>query len=779
MQEIFHQYRLVTELAIKYSHSTYLASLDKDPEHQVVLVIFTSSLFPFPQERANLLENAKHIKELQYPYFVPILDMGIEEEQPFVVHEYLPNGSLHSRLKEISPHRLELREALTIVSQVGEALAYAHQHNILHGNLKPENILFDANGQSVLTDFYLLSRKDAIIRDQATEEYAFCYMAPEQFVGICDARSDQYALGCLAYELITGQVPFAEQSFGSIMRRPRDARPAPLSESVPDLPSSLEAAVFKTLAKDPDERFFDFSLFLEMIRSVVLPPSAFPFSHSTNFRIKRAISRPIRLKRPENITSSTIDSTASSSFASQARELFPVVKTTEDEMPETVDDSLIAEAPIPEEAKAVSLAESQESVLPHSFTFFSHPIGLGRPEELASSITNNAVIPSFNPQTLALFPILRIAESEMPEMVDDSLIVEATRPGMPSTITFPGQISPSAAQATQTFWLTNSSIGREVNKLPVKAPVSSVDGQSEDATATMTSSFKMTSSLTGSSGVPSPLTGLIRHGRRKRLGLVLLPLVIITILGTYAAFLPFRTSQPVRVSRPDTTAHPTQVARQVVIPVIRILPTPIPPPTPTVPPTVPVRIIPTPTPIPFLPVSLSSYVNNEGIGSAPGQANLDGSGYAYPADQLPQAGQRTLNGVSYLFPGSAPGANDNVVALGQTINLPHGNYQQAFLLATASWGSVGGMATIRYTDGSTSSASLSAPDWETSSPSGVVRASYRYSSTGIDQSPVYIYAVQITIDRAKIASSLTLPSIAQPSPNQPSLHVFALTLQHA
>ena len=110
----------------------------------------------------------------------------------------------------------------------------------------------------------------------------------------------------------------------------------------------------------------------------------------------------------------------------------------------------------------------------------------------------------------------------------------------------------------------------------------------------------------------------------------------------------------------------------------------------------------------FVPISLSSYVNNEGIGSAPGQANLEGSGYAYPADQLPQAGQRTLNGVSYLFPGSAPGANDNVVALGQTIKLPQGYYQQAFLLVAASDGSASGMVIVHYTDGSTSSASPAA-----------------------------------------------------------------------
>ncbi len=179
----------------------------------------------------------------------------------------------------------------------------------------------------------------------------------------------------------------------------------------------------------------------------------------------------------------------------------------------------------------------------------------------------------------------------------------------------------------------------------------------------------------------------------------------------------------------------------------------------------------------LVPISLSSYVNNKGIGSSPGQANLDGSGYAYPADQLPQGGQRTLNGVPYLFPTSKLGVNDNVVALGQTINLPQGNYLQAFLLVTATYGSAGGMATVHYSDGLTSSASLSVPDWLATSD--VVNTSYRYAPTAIDQSSAHIYAVEIGMDWTKTANALTLPSTAQPSPNQPSLHVFALTLQHA
>jgi serine/threonine protein kinase len=208
--------------------------------------------------------------------------MGIEKEQPFVVREYLPNESLRVRLKKLFPDRLKLGDALTIVLQVGEALAYAHEYDIVHGGVKPENILFDASGQVVLTDFSLVSEMDAIIRDQVAQEYGFCYLAPEQFEGIYDARSDQYALGCMAYELITGRLPFAVRSLKASKKHRGNALSAPLFESMADLdlPHAFEAAIFKALARDPAERFFDFSLFLEVIQSVLSPPPAFPLVRS-------------------------------------------------------------------------------------------------------------------------------------------------------------------------------------------------------------------------------------------------------------------------------------------------------------------------------------------------------------------------------------------------------------------------------------------------------------------------------------------------------------------
>jgi len=344
MQRTFHQYNLTTELAKKYSHSTYLASPINDPEHQVVLIAFDSSLsFAFPRERESLLQKAQFIKKLQHPHLLPILDMGIEEEQPFVVRDYLSNGSLRSRLKKLSPQRLELWDALNIVLQVGEALAYAHEHNILHGNVKPENILFDANGQALLTDFTLASRTDAMLRNQTLTEYAFSYMAPEQLAGTWDARSDQYAMGCLTYELITGNLPFAAQTLTSIMGQHNNAQPIPLSERIPHLSSSLEAAVLKTLAKEPNERFFDFLLFLEVIRSVLSPPPSFPILRSATSHKQMTTSRFIHSPKARTFLSSLRQPVVSPSPTPEAPEIFALFNAEHD-LAEPVDASTAVNA---------------------------------------------------------------------------------------------------------------------------------------------------------------------------------------------------------------------------------------------------------------------------------------------------------------------------------------------------------------------------------------------------------------------------------------------------
>jgi serine/threonine protein kinase len=636
MQGKLHQYHLIRALAKKYSHVTYLASLTDEPEHQVILKIFTSSLFRFPHEREKLLSKALRIKKLHHPHLVPILDTGIEQDQPFVVREYLPNGSLRSHLRKLSSHPLELGEALSIVSQVGSALAYAHEHNIVHGSLHPENILLDGSGQAVLTDFNLTNKNDALIRDQTTKEYAFCYLAPEQFAGTCNAKSDQYGLGCLAYELITGHIPFAAQSLVSMMGYHSNTEPVPLSERRVDLPPSLEIAVLKTLAKDPSERFDDFLLFLEVIQSILSLSPAFPFASSPHSRNTRTISHSTQSAKAK-IVLSPIRKRAAKGSAPQQPKVSQTFFSSVADLTEPAITPAIPDISMPEWTGINSLSEPLTSILqPHQFTsppssgntdlpsngendspsvFRSHEIGT-RASEHESIIASNA----------------SMANTDSPDSVISQLHDNAVFSSEPHSNA--NQI-PSLQDAHDS-WLTNLFEEQESNDL---SPTSSANLGPEQHES---NSDKMMVSLYRD----RPVNRRTQPNRSKVFGLVLLCFVIVAS-GMYAAVFLSRTSKP------DSLVRPTQVVNQTLMLVQNsITPTQLATPTATVQPTTQITIIPavipTPTPIPSpspSPIVRQITAVDDSIkGTGVNQFNYVGSGWGHCTGGCNGTGGNCYNG---------------------------------------------------------------------------------------------------------------------------------------
>ncbi|WIV54540.1 alpha-L-fucosidase [Amycolatopsis nalaikhensis] len=185
-------------------------------------------------------------------------------------------------------------------------------------------------------------------------------------------------------------------------------------------------------------------------------------------------------------------------------------------------------------------------------------------------------------------------------------------------------------------------------------------------------------------------------------------------------------------------------------------------------------IVPPPPPV---PVPLDAWFSNDGIDSASATGgDFDGSGYTFPAEHLPVGRTATVGGVPFRLGSAAAGAKNDIAATGQKIDLPKGRYFVAYFLVAASYGATGGTATVHYADGSTSTGSLSGPDWYTGT--GALVAPFRYAPGGVvDNNPVSLATGQVWVDPAREAVALTLPVTANPAPNVSSLHVFALTLQ--
>jgi hypothetical protein len=255
---LFSEYQSIAQFARGSATELVLAQSVHAPDDQVIFKIFNTVNFQHVHEQERFQQEVYTLKQLHHPYILPLLHAEIVQGHPILVSKYMPHGSLRTRLSSASPGRIPLGEALPIIVQIGQALSYAHAWNVLHSAIKPENILFDGNGHAQLADFpvpTLLAY--TILSSQAH------YMAPEQHSGQRSKESDQYALGCLAYEILTGHAPVGDA-------------PVPLAQIVPGIPQHIDAAVLKALAADPALRHASMNAFIEGLTALSLKVSALP-----------------------------------------------------------------------------------------------------------------------------------------------------------------------------------------------------------------------------------------------------------------------------------------------------------------------------------------------------------------------------------------------------------------------------------------------------------------------------------------------------------------------
>lgn len=228
---------------------------------QVVAIKLMVNPTPNP---TGYLEEARKLLILKHESILPIIDF--DPQGRYIIMEYAPNGTLAERITQYRPQRLPLSEAISIISQIGKALHYAHAQNIVHRDLKPANILFNAKGDAVLADLGIALALEAGETTRVPYvEGTYQYMAPEQFNGEVSVKSDQYALGCIAYELVTGEKAISavipSYSSGEMQRdiwRNAHFNHIPEKPRIrlnKDLPVYAEHAILKALEKNRKDRY--------------------------------------------------------------------------------------------------------------------------------------------------------------------------------------------------------------------------------------------------------------------------------------------------------------------------------------------------------------------------------------------------------------------------------------------------------------------------------------------------------------------------------------------
>jgi serine/threonine protein kinase len=192
----------------------------------------------------------KLLAKLEIEHVARIYDQGFAGEQPYIAMEFLPSGTLATRIRE----GLTPRAALRITAQVARALDAIHVRGIVHRDMKPANILFRSDGRPVIVDFGLA--KDLAIDSTLTGQQRLLatprYMSPEQCLGRpVDARSDIYSLGCILWEMLTGRRIYESSGPADLMRMHVQA-PTPI---LPDELAAHQRLLDRMLAKEPKDRY--------------------------------------------------------------------------------------------------------------------------------------------------------------------------------------------------------------------------------------------------------------------------------------------------------------------------------------------------------------------------------------------------------------------------------------------------------------------------------------------------------------------------------------------
>jgi serine/threonine protein kinase len=264
-------YEVLTELGRGGMATVYLAH-DIALGRKVAIKVMSPSLFSGEGMAERFKREARTAAQLSHPHIIPIYSVQESGELQYFVMKFIEGRPLDSIIKEVGP--LPIPMVRTILMQVESALGYAHRRKVIHRDIKPPNIMLDADGWAIVTDFGIakVSETQGLTVTGATIGTP-SYMSPEQ----CAAQeltgaTDQYSLGVVAYEMLTGKLPFIADSVMAVMYAHFNEPPPPVQDVRHDCPAELAATVMRMLEKSPANRFPNMEAASAAMGSVSLAP---------------------------------------------------------------------------------------------------------------------------------------------------------------------------------------------------------------------------------------------------------------------------------------------------------------------------------------------------------------------------------------------------------------------------------------------------------------------------------------------------------------------------
>jgi eukaryotic-like serine/threonine-protein kinase len=240
---------------------------------------------------------ARAVAQLSHPNIVTVIDRGEDEGRQYIVFEYVEGENLKELI--VRAGRLPVQRAVELALAVADGLAFAHEHGLVHRDVKPQNVLLSSGGEVKVTDFGIARSLDVEhgVTQTGTVMGTGEYLAPEQASGLpVSPATDVYSLGVVLWELLTGDVPFDGENFVAVALRHVNETLPSLRERRPDVPPRLAAAVERALQKDPALRFASMDEFARELRACLAAPDADEIEGAT--AVIPAPVAPPRTRRP-------------------------------------------------------------------------------------------------------------------------------------------------------------------------------------------------------------------------------------------------------------------------------------------------------------------------------------------------------------------------------------------------------------------------------------------------------------------------------------------------
>ena len=247
------RYRIQRKLGAGGMADVYLAE-DQELGRRVAIKILNGRHANDAQFIERFRREAKNAAALNHPNIVSIYDRGEAEDTYYIAMEFLDGRTLKELI--VGHGAAPVRVAIEYARQILSALRFAHRHGIVHRDIKPHNVLVDAEGRVKVTDFGIARAGTSQMTETGSIVGTAQYLSPEQARGgEVDQRSDLYSLGVVLYELLTGKTPFEGDTPVEVAMKHLSNAPTPPSELRKDIPPELDMVVLRALAKDPNDRY--------------------------------------------------------------------------------------------------------------------------------------------------------------------------------------------------------------------------------------------------------------------------------------------------------------------------------------------------------------------------------------------------------------------------------------------------------------------------------------------------------------------------------------------